>query len=686
MAKTLAVIYRPKKFEDVSEQKNVIGILKNQLESHECKNAYLFCGGAGTGKTTCARIFANELNGGKGVPIEIDGASNNGVENVRGIIEQAKYLPLEGQYKVYIIDECFCGNTKITTANGQKNISDVKVGDIVQHMTGFDKVSYVYKNSVLTNNLCCVKIKGKKIITTKDHLFFTDKGWITAGYLKRGDCLYAPTQMSELWKNIQQQEENGKVLLSSLFGGMEKKELYPKVKESELRNLRKRISDKELRENEDVFKGLQSATNIRVGKKDNAVILWTNTFQTIIRKDEIKKSDAQIGECSKDDRNEKVSRELEYLDWGTGWKWEVHNSADSAMASIREHLGVGISDKNKLQDRGTSVSYLLQSRPCLSKNENCNRGGWQRTSLEKYIIERQKEIGTFEPIRVESVEIFKRGHNEGLFSDSFTVEELNKERVTMYDLEVENDHTYFADGVLVHNCHMLSIGAWNAMLKLLEEPPARTIFIFCTTDAQKIPATILSRVQKYDFQRISTDGIVARLRYICNAEKLVADDSALEFLAKIAQGGMRDAISLMDKCFSYDKNLTVKSVTDALGLVSYDKLFELLAYMADGKRAEALDLTDSLYQNGADIKQFLKSFITFLIDLAIYKSTKRFLITRIPQVYKQDIEAAVARFETDDLLDIVDDAFKVQSLIKNDPAPLPIVQAFILKNTSGVQK
>lgn len=106
MAKTLAVIYRPKKFEDVCEQKNVIGILKNQLESGECKNAYLFCGGAGTGKTTCARIFANELNGGKGVPIEIDGASNNGVENVRGIIEQAKYLPLEGQYKVYIIDEC----------------------------------------------------------------------------------------------------------------------------------------------------------------------------------------------------------------------------------------------------------------------------------------------------------------------------------------------------------------------------------------------------------------------------------------------------------------------------------------------------------------------------------------------------------------------------------------------------
>lgn len=167
-------------------------------------------------------------------------------------------------------------------------------------------------------------------------------------------------------------------------------------------------------------------------------------------------------------------------------------------------------------------------------------------------------------------------------------------------------------------------------------------------------------------------------------KKLTYQKDALELIAKLSSGGMRDAISIMDKCLSYDKNLTVKSVTEALGLVSYDKLFELTAYMAEGARAEALGLVDSLYQDGADIKQFLKSFITFLIDLAIYKSTKRFLITRIPQVYKNEIEEAVARFETDDLLDIVDEAFKTQSLIKNDPAPLPIVQAFILKITSGV--
>lgn len=115
---------------------------------------------------------------------------------------------------------------------------------------------------------------------------------------------------------------------------------------------------------------------------------------------------------------------------------------------------------------------------------------------------------------MESVEVYKRGYNDELFLDCFTSEELNSDRVTMYDLEVEKDHTYFANNILVHNCHMLSTGAWNAMLKLLEEPPLKTIFLMCTTDPQKIPATILSRVQRFDFHRIPTNQIVERLDLI----------------------------------------------------------------------------------------------------------------------------------------------------------------------------
>ena len=102
----LAVKYRPKSFDDVTEQESIKVILKQQLESNGVKHAYLFCGGAGTGKTTCARIFASEINAGKGNPIEMDAASNSSVEDVRNIIQQAKTKALDSEYKVFIIDEC----------------------------------------------------------------------------------------------------------------------------------------------------------------------------------------------------------------------------------------------------------------------------------------------------------------------------------------------------------------------------------------------------------------------------------------------------------------------------------------------------------------------------------------------------------------------------------------------------
>ena len=106
MAQTLAVKYRPKTFDDVTEQESVKIILQQQLESGEIKNAYLFCRGAGTGKTTCARIFANDINGGEGNPIELDAASNSSVDDVRNIIQQAKTKSLDSEYKVFLIDEC----------------------------------------------------------------------------------------------------------------------------------------------------------------------------------------------------------------------------------------------------------------------------------------------------------------------------------------------------------------------------------------------------------------------------------------------------------------------------------------------------------------------------------------------------------------------------------------------------
>lgn len=175
---------------------------------------------------------------------------------------------------------------------------------------------------------------------------------------------------------------------------------------------------------------------------------------------------------------------------------------------------------------------------------------------------------------------------------------------------------------IIDECHAISNAGWQAMLKIIEEPPAKSIFIFCTTDPQKIPKTILSRVQRYDFQRISLDGIAKRLDWICaneeieNPDRSIANWPALEYIAKIADGGMRDAITLMDKCLAYSKDLTLENVVKALGTTDYDTMFKLTDRLMFGETQQAIVIIEELYNNGKDLKQFVKQYIQFLLDLS----------------------------------------------------------------------
>lgn len=201
---------------------------------------------------------------------------------------------------------------------------------------------------------------------------------------------------------------------------------------------------------------------------------------------------------------------------------------------------------------------------------------------------------------------------------------------------------------ILDECHALSNNAWQAMLKLIEEPPAKTIFIFCTTDPQKIPATIISRVQRFDFQRISFDGVVNRLVYILNQEKqfpenieLNWESDAINFIAKVCDGGMRDGITMMDKAISYSTNLTLSNVVKALGTVNYDTMFELTNSVIDQKQEDVMKIINTIYSEGTDLKQFMKDYSLFLLDLIRYMKTKSFQFVKIPELYKDKMEATI---------------------------------------------
>ena len=175
---------------------------------------------------------------------------------------------------------------------------------------------------------------------------------------------------------------------------------------------------------------------------------------------------------------------------------------------------------------------------------------------------------------------------------------------------------------IIDECHALSNSAWQAMLKIIEEPPAKSIFIFCTTDPQKIPKTIISRVQRYDFQRISQEGIVHRLKQILHdediyvtAKEIETISPSVEYIAKIADGGMRDAITLMDKCLAYSKILTLENVISALGTVDYETMIHLSADILVKNAKAVVVRVEELHANGKDIKQFVKQYLQFLLDI-----------------------------------------------------------------------
>ena len=233
---------------------------------------------------------------------------------------------------------------------------------------------------------------------------------------------------------------------------------------------------------------------------------------------------------------------------------------------------------------------------------------------------------------------------------------------------------------IIDECHSLSNSAWQAMLKTLEEPPAKSIFIFCTTDPQKIPKTILSRVQRYDFQRISQDGIVKRLYYILSqewgqdADYYLNGYDALEYIAKLADGGMRDAITLMDKCLSYSTELTVENVVKALGVANYDVMFSLLDSLIESKTSLCLEQIDSIYKSGIEMKQFIKTFTEFVLDICKYGLTKDFGLIKIPNIYKSELDA-YGDYEYSRAKDLLSILIELNAEIKWETSPKYNIEA-----------
>lgn len=176
---------------------------------------------------------------------------------------------------------------------------------------------------------------------------------------------------------------------------------------------------------------------------------------------------------------------------------------------------------------------------------------------------------------------------------------------------------------IIDEVHMLSIGAFNALLKTLEEPPSYVIFILATTEAYKIPVTILSRCQRYDFHRISTDIISSRLQELIQQEQGEAEEKALRYIAKSADGAMRDALSLLDQCMAFymGQKLTYEHVLNVLGAVDTERFSNLFRAVIANDIVNAMQQIENMVGEGRDLGQFVNDFIWYLRNLLLLQSS-----------------------------------------------------------------
>lgn len=192
-------------------------------------------------------------------------------------------------------------------------------------------------------------------------------------------------------------------------------------------------------------------------------------------------------------------------------------------------------------------------------------------------------------------------------------------------------------------CHMFSQAAWASLLVTLESQPAKSIFILLTTNPEKIPTTILSRVQKFQLSNISLEGIENRLKYVIDAENkdgagITYTDDAISYIAKLAKGGMRDSLTLLDKALVYSQNLTAESLKFSLDIPEYDDYFTLLNAYAKRDTYTIMMTVSRIYNSGTNFVKWFEEFQSFVINIAKYVFVKDISMTMIPSYYEEKLE------------------------------------------------
>ncbi|KON85908.1 DNA polymerase III subunit gamma/tau [Sporosarcina globispora] len=233
---------------------------------------------------------------------------------------------------------------------------------------------------------------------------------------------------------------------------------------------------------------------------------------------------------------------------------------------------------------------------------------------------------------------------------------------------------------IVDEVHMLSIGAFNALLKTLEEPPKHVIFILATTEPHKIPLTIISRCQRFDFKRITAQAITGRMKLIADETGAAYEEQALQIIARAAEGGMRDALSLLDQAISFSQDrVTVEDALSVTGAVSQGFLNKLARAVKDRDAASGLEFLEELLFQGKDPSRFIEDFILYYRDMLLYKAAPRLEESLERVMLDEDFQQLAQEVEPEELYELIEVLNKAQQEMRWTNHPRIFLEVAIVK-------